>query len=86
MAPAAIATLPKWMRHMGNFGQPAAVDAAVTPIARAWVIALSTNDFRPMLAVARRIAPETAEVLASHLVSGPPGQPEPSPRPRYASD
>src|SRR6478609_4698616 len=74
LAPAAIATLPKWMRHMGNFGQPAAVDAAVTPIARAWVIALSTNNFRPMLAVARRIAPETAEVLASHLDSGPPAQ------------
>ena len=37
LAPAAIATLPKWMRHMGNFSQPTAVDAAVTPIARAWV-------------------------------------------------
>ena len=33
LAPAAIATLPKWMRHMGNFDQPAAVDAAVTPAA-----------------------------------------------------
>jgi hypothetical protein len=75
LAPAAIATLPKWMRHLGNFGQPAALDAAVTPVARAWVKALSTNEFRPMLAVARRIAPETAEVLASHLFSGPPRQP-----------
>ena len=45
MAPAAIATLPKWMRRMGNFDQPAAVDAAVTPIARAWVRALSANNF-----------------------------------------
>jgi hypothetical protein len=50
------------------------VDAAVTPIARAWVKALSVNNFRPMLAVARRIAPETAEVLASHLASGPPAE------------
>ena len=74
LAPAAIATLPKWMRHMGNFDQPAAVDAAVTPIARAWVQALSANNFRPMLAVARRIAPETAEVLASALTAGPPAQ------------
>ena len=64
LAPAAIATLPKWMRHMGNFGQPAAMDAAVTPVARAWVRTLSANKFRPMLAVARRLAPETAEVLA----------------------
>jgi hypothetical protein len=72
LAPAAIATLPKWMRHMGNFDQPAAVDAAVTPVARAWVKALSANNFRPMLAVARQIAPETAEVLAQHLSAGPP--------------
>jgi uncharacterized protein (DUF2236 family) len=72
LAPAAIATLPKWMRRMGNFEQPVAVDSAVTPIARAWVRALSANNFRPMLAVARVIAPETAEVLASHLTSGPP--------------
>jgi hypothetical protein len=44
----------------------------VTPIARAWVRALSTNNFRPMLAVARRIAPETADVLEQHLTAGPP--------------
>jgi hypothetical protein len=60
------------MRHMGNFDQPAAVDAAVTPIVRAWVRALSANNFRPTLAVARRIAPETADVLAQHLTAGPP--------------
>ena len=37
LAPAAIATLPTWMRRMGNFDQPAAVDAAVTPVAKAMV-------------------------------------------------
>jgi uncharacterized protein (DUF2236 family) len=66
LAPAAIATLPKWMRHVGNFDQPTAVDAAVRPIARTWARAMSANNFRPMLAVARRIAPETAGVLAQH--------------------
>jgi hypothetical protein len=35
---------------------------------------LSANNFRPMLAVARQIAPETAEVLAVHLTSGAPTQ------------
>jgi uncharacterized protein (DUF2236 family) len=75
LAPAAIATLPTWMRHMGNFDQPVAVDAAVTPIARAWVKALSVNNFRPTLGVARVIAPETADVLAQHLKAGPPAQP-----------
>jgi uncharacterized protein (DUF2236 family) len=74
LAPAAIATLPKWMRCTGNFDQPVAIDVAVTPIARAWVKALSTNDFRPMLAVARRIAPETAEVLAQHLTAAAPAR------------
>jgi hypothetical protein len=74
LAPAAIATLPKWMRQMGNFDQPAAVGAAVTPIARAWTKALSANNFRPMLAVARRIAPETAEVLAQHLTAALPAR------------
>ncbi|MCV7279751.1 DUF2236 domain-containing protein [Mycolicibacterium flavescens] len=72
LAPAAIATLPRWMRQMGRFDQPAAVDAAVTPIARAWIRALSALDRRPMLAVARRIAPATADVLEAHLTSGAP--------------
>ena len=72
IAPAAIATLPKWMRHMGNLDQPAAVDAAVTPVARALVRALSANNSRPMLAMARGLVPETAEVLAQHLTACPP--------------
>jgi hypothetical protein len=72
LAPAAIATLPKWMRHMGNFDQPAAVDAAVTPVARALVRALSANNSRPMLGMAHGLVPETAEVLGQHLAAGPP--------------
>jgi hypothetical protein len=63
------------MRHMGNFDQPAAVDAAVTPVARALVRALSADNSRPMLAMARRLVPETTEVLAQHLAAGPPAQP-----------
>ena len=76
LAPAAIATLPKWMRHMGKFDQPAPVDAAITPIAQATVRALSANNFRPMLAVARRLVPHTAEILAQHLSAGPPALPQ----------
>jgi uncharacterized protein (DUF2236 family) len=74
LAPAAIATLPKWMRHMGNFDQPAAVDAAAIPVARALVRALPANNSRPMLAMARWLVPETAEVLAQHLTAGPPAR------------
>jgi hypothetical protein len=72
LTPAAVATLPEWMRHMGNFDQPAAVDVAVTPVARAFVRALSANNSRPMLAMARTLVPETAEVLAQHLTADPP--------------
>lgn len=62
------------MRRMGIFDQPAAVDAAVTPLARAWTRALSDNNFRPMRAVARRIAPETADALFQHLTAKPPAR------------
>jgi hypothetical protein len=54
-----------WMRHMGNFDQPPAIDAAVTPVARALVRALSANNSRPMLAMARGLVPKTAEVLST---------------------
>jgi hypothetical protein len=76
LAPAAIATLPKWMRRMGNFDQPAAVDAAVTPVAQAMVRAMSAGNSRPMVAMARQLAPQTAEILAQHLTAGPPASPQ----------
>jgi hypothetical protein len=74
LAPAAIATLPKWMRRTGNFDQPAAVDAAVAPVAQAMVRALSAGNSRPLLAVARRPPRETrrrrsAEGVARDLTS-----------------
>jgi uncharacterized protein (DUF2236 family) len=74
LAPAAIATLPKWMRHMGGFGQPAAVDAAVAPVARAMVRAFSARDSRPLLAAANQLVPHTAAVLAQHLSADPPAE------------
>ena len=72
LAPAAIATLPKWMRHMGGFDQPAVVDAAVTQMARAMVRAMSARDSRPLLAAARQLVPHTAAVLSQHLKAGEP--------------
>lgn len=74
LAPAAIATLPEWMRLTGGFDQPAFVDAAVVPAARAFVRALTLADSRPMLALARRLVPHTAEVLAGHLTAPPPAE------------
>lgn len=76
LAPAAIATLPKWMRRMGNFDQPAVMDAAVTPVATAMVRAMSAGNSRPLLAAERRLVPHTADVLAQHLTAGPPASPK----------
>jgi hypothetical protein len=75
-----------WMPHMGNFDQPPAVDAAATPVARALVRALSANNSRPMLAMARRLVPETAEVGAQHLTAGPPALPCTVSQPKHGSD
>ena len=72
LAPAAIATLPKWMRRTGGFDQPAFVDAAVVPAARTLVRGLTVGDSRPMLELARRLVLHTAQVLASHLSALPP--------------
>jgi hypothetical protein len=69
LAPAAIATLPKWMRQTGGFDQPAFVDAAVVPAARAFVRGLTLADSRPLVALARRLVPRTAEVLVQHLTA-----------------
>jgi hypothetical protein len=35
MAPATIATLPRWMRELGQFDQPGIVDAAYRPLVSA---------------------------------------------------
>jgi uncharacterized protein (DUF2236 family) len=72
LAPAAIATLPLWMRQMGGFDPPRIVDAAAVPAARAFVRGLTVANSRPMLALARRLVPHTADVLASHLSAPPP--------------
>lgn len=74
LAPAAIATLPRWMRRTGGFEQPEAVDAAVIPAARAFVRGLMLADSRPMLALARQLVPHTADVLAGHLFAPTPAR------------
>lgn len=70
LAPATIATLPRWMRRLGDFDQPAALDRAVVPAARALVRAASTPAAR--LAAVRTILPATHTVLKQHLTGEPP--------------
>ncbi|MFT4201050.1 oxygenase MpaB family protein [Gordonia sp. (in: high G+C Gram-positive bacteria)] len=62
MAPAAIATLPRWMREMGQFDQPGVVDAgwrlptraAVRATSRPVAAALAIRPFSPMVSRALR--------------------------------
>lgn len=70
IAPATIATLPRWMRQTGGFDQPRALDRALVPVVRAGVKAFSS----PVASTAAldRIAPATGRVLREHLRSAPP--------------
>lgn len=73
-APATIATLPKWMRELGGYDQPAAFDLAIRPamIAAMWVAGVPVA-MTPLLGL---ITPETTRVLAQHLRRGVPARAE----------
>lgn len=65
IAVATVATLPKWMRELGEFDQPFLLDKAVRPVARiAARDAISLN--RVSRAVIAMALPETIAVLNAH--------------------
>ncbi|GAA4534154.1 oxygenase MpaB family protein [Amycolatopsis samaneae] len=66
---ATVATVPRWMRRLGGFDQPAALDALARPAGRAVVRALTPLPRR--LAMVDRIAPSIRPVWQQAL-SGPP--------------
>ncbi|SDI08150.1 Uncharacterized conserved protein, DUF2236 family [Actinokineospora alba] len=82
VAPAAIATLPKWMRKLGGFDQFAVLDKAIVPAAKLAVKAIGSQ-IRPdaeakgplrkgMLAATGLLGPATSRMLAMHLRDEPP--------------
>ncbi|ATL69636.1 oxygenase MpaB family protein [Nocardia terpenica] len=74
VAPAVIATLPRWMREVGGFDQFALLDAAVRPAGRIAVAVLGGE--RAKLAVLRSsIGPVTARLYREHLDAGTPLEP-----------
>ncbi|WP_455749894.1 hypothetical protein [Nocardia tengchongensis] len=74
VAPAAIATLPEWMRVTGGFDQAAVLDAAYPPAVRAAMSALKSDRLKP--AVARHgIGQMTGRLLAEHMRAGVPVNP-----------
>ncbi|MDG4861746.1 oxygenase MpaB family protein [Streptomyces sp. T-3] len=70
MAPAVIATIPRWMRTLGGFDQPRALDAAVRAPARAMVKASARP--KALLAMVDRLAPAVRPVMAQKLYGEPP--------------
>lgn len=70
LAPATVATLPRWMRTVGGFDQPSAIDRAVVPMTKLLVRVSGIP------AVADRVlaeyAPMTGEVLRQHRTTAAP--------------
>ncbi len=69
VAPAAIATLPKWMRTLGGFDHPAVLDAAYPPAVRAAVRVLRDNPELAERLIRRVIGPMTGALYSQHLSS-----------------
>ncbi|MGW4847844.1 oxygenase MpaB family protein [Nocardia brasiliensis] len=74
VAPAAIATLPKWMRTTGGFDHPAVVDRGYRLPMRAAIKALS-NEKAKQSVLGNFLGPMTARLYAEHLAAGTPTTP-----------
>jgi len=73
MAPAIIATIPRWMRRLGGFDQWRLTDAAIRPIARA-----ATRFVTPIgdrLEVLDRFSPATRQIIEHALCGEQPLRP-----------
>nr|WP_042180831.1 oxygenase MpaB family protein [Kibdelosporangium sp. MJ126-NF4]CEL14619.1 FIG00999730: hypothetical protein [Kibdelosporangium sp. MJ126-NF4]CTQ96752.1 FIG00999730: hypothetical protein [Kibdelosporangium sp. MJ126-NF4] len=75
MAPATIATLPKWMRTVGGFDQPAALDRLARPATRT-AIRVATANQRRLVSALSEILPATSRVAAQHLRRTTPPDPQ----------
>ncbi|MGW5571926.1 oxygenase MpaB family protein [Nocardia thailandica] len=74
IAPATIASLPRWMRVTGGFDQPGLLDAAQRPVVRAAVAALSDERLK-LRVLGGFLGPMTARLYAEHLAAGEPADP-----------
>lgn len=72
VAPATIATLPKWMRTLGGFDQSAAVDVAYRAAARTAVSGLARSPELMDRFVTKTIGPMTGDLYHQHLHAGVP--------------
>ncbi|ADG77232.1 ER-bound oxygenase mpaB/mpaB'/Rubber oxygenase catalytic domain-containing protein OS=Tsukamurella paurometabola (strain ATCC 8368 / DSM / CCUG 35730 /CIP 100753 / JCM 10117 / KCTC 9821 / NBRC 16120 / NCIMB 702349/ NCTC 13040) OX=521096 GN=Tpau_0594 PE=4 SV=1 [Tsukamurella paurometabola] len=67
IAPATIATLPRWMREMGGFDQPRMADAAYPRVVRLAVRAASARHAAGTVALGTLVAPMTGAILRRHF-------------------
>ncbi|GAA4671240.1 oxygenase MpaB family protein [Gordonia humi] len=72
VAPAAIATLPAWMRVLGGFDQPGVVDVGYRAATRVAVAALARDPERMSRLVTTAIGPMTGSLYRQHLTAGSP--------------
>ncbi len=70
-----IATLPTWMREMGDVSQPRIVDALVRPVLWTAFRVLRTSK-HAQLALLGQVSPGTVPVVAPVLLDIPPRHPE----------
>lgn len=73
---ASVATLPKWMRKLGQFDRPGLVDLLVRPAARILVWLFTLFGKRGLLLAAPIIAPMAGQILDQHQKAAPPALPE----------
>ncbi|MFE3227299.1 oxygenase MpaB family protein [Nocardia sp. NPDC059228] len=69
---ASIATLPRWMRKLGQFDRPGIVDLLVRPAARVLVWLFSLFDKAGLIMAAPIIAPMAGQILEQHRKAEPP--------------
>ncbi|MDF0528901.1 oxygenase MpaB family protein [Tsukamurella sp. 8F] len=70
LAPAAVATLPAWMRELAGTDQPGMVDRGYPHAVRPVVSALGAANGRGTVKLASIVAPHTATILRRHFTQG----------------
>ncbi|ALG85082.1 oxygenase MpaB family protein [Gordonia phthalatica] len=75
VAPAAIASLPRWMRELGGFELPIGVSAAYRPMVRAAVASIENNPAALVRVADHAVGPMTGGLYRQHVNASDPSFP-----------
>ncbi|MFZ2242212.1 MAG: oxygenase MpaB family protein [Gordonia amarae] len=75
MAPAAISTLPRWMRELGGFELPWGLEVVYRPLVRAAVTAAASHPEALSAGLRQTIGPMTGKLYHQHITASPPSTP-----------